>query len=109
MKTTSRYYVGSQQVPVYVEVEDGDAAGVERVGAAEKLAGAASRTLGVALKSACAAAEEALGTLRNMASQAEEIEISFGVRLAASGDVIITQGEAEASFAFKLVWKQPKS
>jgi hypothetical protein len=52
------------------------------------------------------AANELLGTLQNLVSRPDGIEVQFGIKLSAQAGALIAAASTEANFTVKLSWKK---
>ena len=91
-----------EQTVVYVESSSAEHAGDL---SAEEIADTVSRRLvDVASK-----AKHVASVFRDQLREVEvsELEVSFGIKMGASSNFIITSGKAEANIDIKLKWKKP--
>ncbi len=87
---------------VIVEVEDEP--GVGRAGRQGGVLREAQRSLEGALSDVRGAAAAALGQFQKMASQPDEVEITFGVKLDAQAGALIAKTGMQGHFEVKLKW-----
>jgi NTP-dependent ternary system trypsin peptidase co-occuring protein len=87
-----------------VEVRDADDDGYGRAARGEKLAGTAQATLEHALGRVGPLARAIHDAVRRIDVTPQEVEVTFGLKLTAEANVILSSTAAEANFEFKLKW-----
>jgi Trypsin-co-occurring domain 1 len=91
---------------VFAEVA-ADEPGIRRAGrTADGAWVKATANLDVALDGVRSAANVALGKLRDLAREPDEIELEFGVRLNASAGAVLARTDAEGHLQVRLAWKK---
>ena len=90
--------------PVYVEVEERNAAGVQRVGRGEEAIIKAQDRFVEALDKIRPAAEAVLTTFREL-NTPDEINLEFGVKLSGTLGALFASVDSEATFKVSLKWK----
>lgn len=93
--------------PVYVEVEERDAIGVQRVGRGDEAIAKAQDRFVDALDKIKPAAEMVLNTFREL-NTPDEINLEFGVKLSGKLGALIASVDSEATFKVALKWKNEK-
>jgi hypothetical protein len=88
---------------VFVEVED-DEPGIERAARVDDVVVKARVNLESALDQVRVFASIALGRLRALAEQPQQIEVEFGIRLNAEAGAVIARTQAEAHMQVTLTW-----
>ena len=94
--------------PVYVEVDERDAGGVERVGRGEEAVAKAQDRFVEALDKIKPATEAVLNTFRDL-NTPDEINLEFGIKLSGTLGALFASVDSEATFKVSLKWKNEKS
>ena len=92
---------------VYVETTElagPGGVGTEEIGRAEDVAREAASTLEEALEALRPTIGAIASKVRDIAGAADELQVKFGVKLAAAAGVIIAKAGAEANFEFTAKW-----
>lgn len=89
---------------VVVEVGMGES-GIVRAARPGQIAATAVRSLAESFDQIRAAAEVALGRLKNLSVRPSTIELELGVKLNAEAGAVIARTSAEGNFVVKLVWE----
>lgn len=106
MGTVERYSISNgTSVLVAVPDEEGVVPTASRVGQTVR---EAVGSLSHALKPICAAADEALRSLREMSSAPARIEIQLGVCLTGQTSAIVASTSAGAQMTVTVVWERPE-
>lgn len=93
--------------PVYVEVDERDAAGVERVGRGEAAITKAQDRFVEALNKIKPAAATVLNTFQEL-NTPDEINLEFGIKLSGTLGALFASVDSEATFKVMLKWKNDK-
>jgi len=94
---------------VLVEVPDGDAIGIERVGRVGEVIRDASETLEQALSRIQPAAAAVLRGMRAMVTPPDKVTVEFGVKLTAEAGVVVAKAASEANFKVIVEWSASES
>lgn len=93
---------------VIIEVDEPASDDTEYVGRGEELLTKAKETLEDAIQKILPAAKAVVEKVKNIETDADEIEIAFGVRLNSTFSVLISSVSAEANFDVTLRWHNEK-
>lgn len=93
---------------VVIEVDEPASDDTEYVGRGEELLTKAKETLEDAIQKILPAAKAVVEKVKNIETDADEIEIAFGVRLNSTFSVLISSVSAEANFDVTLRWHNEK-
>ncbi len=89
---------------IVIEVDEPESEGTVRAARGGKLA-LAKETLEEALQKVLPAAKAVVEKVKSIETDADEIEVAFGIRLNSTFSAVISSVSAEANFAVTLRWQ----